>query len=396
MVGISLLTRLAVAGEPFEIRYDLPADGKVSLAIYNEAGQQVRTLLAAAPQRAGRQVLGWDGLDAQGQPVPVGRYSWKLIHGPGVKAEYLMSIGTSMGIEHFPAQHGGPISVAVSDGAIYMGAAVEGSPMFAKWRFDGHMEWQGWSWEAGADPASLAADKDQLYFLASTGDCFAIDGTNNHRTASWRADHVMTTLAVPLLTTQMEYNVSTPLPSGAYYVRVTTRQSATPFNVWVNGDNNFATKTSQPQSWGPLMWGITLMPVSPQNGALTVRLSRSQPDQSWSDLGKIEIISAATRVDAAHGEIVMANIGAQFVAWITRSNGQVRSSVTLSNVQDVAVRGAGAAVAVAADKLVVLKRDGTPPRLLAGGLVSPTRVTVDPVSGEMWVVETGASQQIKH
>lgn len=60
-----------------EIRYQTPADGHVTLRIYNTLGQQVRTLMDT-DQPAGEHTVHWKGRDARGQEVASGLYFCRL------------------------------------------------------------------------------------------------------------------------------------------------------------------------------------------------------------------------------------------------------------------------------------------------------------------------------
>ena len=59
------------------IRYDLKADGVVSLRVYGVNGQPVRTIVSAA-QRAGPHAAQWDGRDEVGRVVSSGVYLYEL------------------------------------------------------------------------------------------------------------------------------------------------------------------------------------------------------------------------------------------------------------------------------------------------------------------------------
>jgi len=59
------------------IGYQLAQPGRVSLKVYNAAGQQVKTLVDAE-QPAGRHTAGWDGRDARGRRVAAGIYYCRL------------------------------------------------------------------------------------------------------------------------------------------------------------------------------------------------------------------------------------------------------------------------------------------------------------------------------
>jgi hypothetical protein len=69
--------RLTAVPNPFtartEIRYELPADGPVEIAIYDPQGRRVTTL-ARGEQSAGRHAAVWDGRDKHGMRPAAGIY----------------------------------------------------------------------------------------------------------------------------------------------------------------------------------------------------------------------------------------------------------------------------------------------------------------------------------
>ena len=74
---------LRVAPNPFnprtEIRFDLPADGLVTVAVYDVAGRRVRTL-ADGERAAGPVVLPGTGTDDAGRGLPSGAYLVRVEH----------------------------------------------------------------------------------------------------------------------------------------------------------------------------------------------------------------------------------------------------------------------------------------------------------------------------
>ncbi len=60
------------------ILYTLPRETRVTLALYDAAGRLVRTLADASQQSAGQQSATWDGMDADGRPVPSGTYFYQV------------------------------------------------------------------------------------------------------------------------------------------------------------------------------------------------------------------------------------------------------------------------------------------------------------------------------
>lgn len=59
------------------IAYRIDRDAPVRLTVHNLLGQEV-AVLVDRPQRRGRYVVTWDGLDAEGDPMPTGRYWYRL------------------------------------------------------------------------------------------------------------------------------------------------------------------------------------------------------------------------------------------------------------------------------------------------------------------------------
>lgn len=108
--------------------YTLEQPGRVSAAVYDAEGRLVREVLHAAAQDAGQHSLVWDGLDRDGNSLPAGDYTWKLLQTPGLKANYLMSLGsnyppgddwrTACG----PGTHNSPFGIAVDQTGIYVSA----------------------------------------------------------------------------------------------------------------------------------------------------------------------------------------------------------------------------------------------------------------------------------
>jgi hypothetical protein len=60
-----------------EIKYALPTDCQVTLAVYNVLGQKVRVLVDEY-QSAGQKSSTWDGKDNQGREVTSGIYFYRI------------------------------------------------------------------------------------------------------------------------------------------------------------------------------------------------------------------------------------------------------------------------------------------------------------------------------
>ncbi|MCB1048942.1 MAG: T9SS type A sorting domain-containing protein, partial [Calditrichaeota bacterium] len=82
--GEGLPTAFALEGNypnPFNpsttIRYALPEAARVTITLYNAAGQRVRTLVEGRQSAGFRQVV-WDGRDERGESVSSGVYLYRM------------------------------------------------------------------------------------------------------------------------------------------------------------------------------------------------------------------------------------------------------------------------------------------------------------------------------
>ncbi len=192
VAGITVSTR---ADAPFRrIAYRLPEPGRVSAAVYDAEGRQVRTLLCGRPQPAGPHRVGWDGLDRDGRPVEPGTYTWKVLRVPGFRAAYVTSLGINPGsapYDRWVGNHGGAASVAVDDAGMYIAAQItETAPVLLKQSLDGTKR----LWTRGRGDVtkgryqggiSLAVDgRGRLYLLQQNGYLQVIDAVKGTRSAT--------------------------------------------------------------------------------------------------------------------------------------------------------------------------------------------------------------------
>jgi hypothetical protein len=80
---------------PLTFAYSVPEDSEVSVALFDEAGWAVRTLVAQGARRAGQNVERWDGLDNAGKPLRPGKYAWKGLYHQPVKTKFILSAHNS-------------------------------------------------------------------------------------------------------------------------------------------------------------------------------------------------------------------------------------------------------------------------------------------------------------
>lgn len=81
----------APASGTLTFRFTLPEDGRFRLTIHDVRGGLVASL-AGSTEAAGAQILGWDGRDGRGRPVPSGVYWARLEFAGQVRGRTLVLI----------------------------------------------------------------------------------------------------------------------------------------------------------------------------------------------------------------------------------------------------------------------------------------------------------------
>ncbi len=166
------------ANGPVEIKYSLPKDAKVSLAIEDPSGKRIRNLIPALPRKAGKNTEKWDGLDDEGKPVPPGDYTFKGIYHDGIRLNYALSFanpgnpswGTSDRRGAFYGDHTAP--QAVASAGDYVGLACpmgEGGQHLIATDLEGQRQWGMNNREAfDGGRISLATD-GKILWVANEG-----------------------------------------------------------------------------------------------------------------------------------------------------------------------------------------------------------------------------------
>jgi len=189
LVAICCVLRVAAAEPGVAITYDLPQDGRVSMVVYDIEGSVMRELLHAAPRKQGRNTETWDGLDEKGDPAPAGTYTWKLLLTQGLRAEYLVTLGTNPTPpwDTWPGNHNGVGSVAVDDGGMYVATSSgEGTILGLKQTLDGRRIWSIPHWvEAWRGGHAMASAGGTLFMLHTNGAIHLFDSATGKHLGKW-------------------------------------------------------------------------------------------------------------------------------------------------------------------------------------------------------------------
>ena len=450
----------ASSADPIEIQYDLDRAGRISAAIYDGRGVLVRELRRARSQSAGDHTIRWDGLDQAGRPVSPGTYKWKLLQTQGMKAEYLLSIGTSFRHKHWPSQHGGPYHVATSEDAIFTRGSPEGSPLLVKVSRDGEYQWAMEEFELPGLVDMIERD-GRLYLLNTQGIVhifssadgkrigkfdaqvpshrFDLSRTNQNTPDDWQfvplQTHTEKTGIGWSRTEQMQATTRAEAPSddatapeavrrdfhgsetlahntfridiknGRYMLRLhtgDTQRALGPMRVIAEPPRyrRFAPKlaTKQPGDFGhtlaPYHWRNPV-PAKVEDGTLDIRLESTGDEPAPWALNGVELLVGPAHFDVRGNTMLAVYPQTGMLAWLDAESGQTHTHRSINGVKDAVLLESGRALALLNERVIEIARNGSSHPTRITGLTSPQRIRRDGVTGDIFIIEHGNSQQIK-
>ena len=157
------------------VSYTMPADGQLTLGLYDSHGKLLKWLVQDEFRSAGKNRQAWDGLDQWDKPVPAGSYKLKALYHAPITTDYKMSVcnpgnppwptpddkGDWLGDEHDP-------QAAATDGKWVFLAAPGCELGYSIMAVDENGRRQWGIMQAGEGRAvSLTLDGDYLYALYS-------------------------------------------------------------------------------------------------------------------------------------------------------------------------------------------------------------------------------------
>jgi hypothetical protein len=322
-----------------KISFQLEQPGKVSLAIYDVAGQMVRTLLNATPFAAGNFTVDWDGKDDAGNALPRGTYTYKLLQTPGLRAEYLMTLQSSLPIgsnwvdrEVGVGNHDGVTAVTTDATGVYVGSGISETTFNAlKMTPDGTTRiWSAHQPDISMGRYAMAVMNGQLYSLQQDG---------------W-----------------VSYHAADKPNWGWSSVGVTASAAGNGDYVGVRWD----------AQWPGSIRGDANAWAGPENSM----------DLAAYDSGN-------------NPQLVISHRDQNIVQWRNPSDGAVLDGITIAAPKGVAFDNAGNLLVLSKGQILRVSRTNRTPVVIAQGLTAPFRLDVDRSTGEIIVADGGASQQMK-
>ncbi len=444
----AILAGLSLVAVANEITFELAESGNVSAAIYDAGGRMVREVWRAEPRPAGRQVLSWDGLDQSGAPVSAGEYEWRVLRTQGLRSEFVMSVGTSVGKRWWPGNHDGPQVLTVAEGSLIVGANPEGPPLLTRCTLEGGVIWERQQFEAARAPYDVAAAGERVFYLQDNGKVFVLDFATGQPVAAplpalfpvksfdfvgvaphlydedrgfgWDTLEGLRQSETGIVSDSPEPRTFTAdLPNGIYLLRFTqgrVEQATTVTEVHPGGMKPYpghytlADKmawwqlptseeaTERPPFFLPQLYGLP-RPVEVKDGKLMVAFTpgspREKPATARWQLARLEVIAMADHITALGDELVLSSKSAGKVMWVSPENGVVLDEVELPGVLDVALGGEGELFALLPDRVVAIDRREKVVKVRVSGLIGPVALDVDRMTGGILVAEGGKVQQVK-
>ena len=190
-------TSVAVSQEPpMAIKFKLPEDQIVSMAIDGADGKRLRNFPARVPMKAGEETVGWDLKDDNGALVKPGTYAWKAITHGGLKLRYEMTPYPNVSMvsgENSPwlnghnaaggwmADHTPPRAVAAGADRVFLSSQTcESGVAVIECDLDGRKHWGYGNIIAWTGPAFLAADGTALYGMPQSKGHSVLQGQTDY------------------------------------------------------------------------------------------------------------------------------------------------------------------------------------------------------------------------
>ncbi|MEI6518642.1 MAG: FlgD immunoglobulin-like domain containing protein [bacterium] len=437
-VMLLLVCCVSCIAEQESIHYELRESGRVSLAIYDKDGIQVRTLRNAESQAAGKHEIAWDRLDQDGKPLQPGTYTWKLLQGQGLKAEYLFSLGINTREKPWPGNHDGPNALAAEGDEVFvLAGAAEGGAGLVRMDRAGTI-----GMAVGNAGDDLARAGGQVYVVSESPRLSIINAATGEQAWWTRGNGALTVGTVNDVTKP----VATTITGNRQIFRYDVPNTTTSGWNWYKGRMTLKNNTDTPRKlklYKGISRGvpqpfrdITLVPdesviidlqdvvVSWDSAGQFVVGIEGEP--GW-ELARLEILSSADRVAAARREQLPAGQASapvdpdQYNAppWAVSDNqvwvgyrraemiqqiqpkwngkpdyvGKVLREVRVPGFQDLAFTPDGQLLVISGRDVCVVRGDALEP--VIRDLEDPRRLAVDAATGDLFISEWGTHHQIR-
>ena len=169
-----LRAKAAPVQGPVKIDFTVPQDSYVTVAIEDEKGNRVKSLVGGAKFPKGSNTVYWSGLDDRNQALQPGKYRWLGIYRDQLDVKWKMSFyqpntrcpwGNVKGTGAWGPDHGTLLAAAAANGKVYFGGfgAEAGFPLLAVDEKTGEK-----IWSCRSDEPDHLACVDRILYACTT------------------------------------------------------------------------------------------------------------------------------------------------------------------------------------------------------------------------------------
>ncbi len=161
------------------ITVQVPRREHVSINIFGRHGRVIREIMTGAIEKKGLLTVYWNGRDQWGAPVPLGTYKWGAYFSPGIRPQYMGTVGSSgrppyptlNGLGGWGGDHGPPIAAAADrTGLYFLWTVSEALCNVIKLNYQFHTVWRVRVSVGGAfTPSYAIASNGKYVFVAYRG-----------------------------------------------------------------------------------------------------------------------------------------------------------------------------------------------------------------------------------
>ena len=142
-------------------------------------------------------------------------------------------------------------------------------------------------------------------------------------------------------------------------------------------------------------YSVLAFETKANKGVLDITLGAKEGAKGVWSLRAVELMVPPDRFDAYGDKVMAAFTNANRIQRIRPQDWVALSDTVVPDLRDVAIDNSGKILALSGDKVVIVQESGDAHTILIEGLIDPRALSVDRISGDLFVAERAGSHQIK-